>query len=117
MTASVMLVSLEKTKLRLRFDDSAADPDIELAIRGASRLVLNYIGDKATPFFDSYGAIEVDTAGVATDMPEDIQNATMYLAGWMVRNPDSDSDKSFEQGYLPLPVIAMLYQYRVPTVA
>lgn len=113
----MMLVSLEKTKLRLRFDDAAADPDIELAIQGASRLVLQYIGDKAEGFFDTTGQIALDTNGVATDMPEDIQNATMYLAGWMIRNPDSDPDKSFEMGYLPLPVIAMLYHYRVPTVA
>jgi hypothetical protein len=113
----MMLVSLEKTKLRLRFDDAAADPDIELAIQGASRLVLQYIGDKAEGFFDTTGEIALDTSGVATDMPEDIQNATIYLAGWMIRNPDSDPDQSFEQGYLPRPVIAMLYHYRVPTVA
>lgn len=113
----MMLVSLAKTKTRIRFDNDAADADIELAIAGASRMVLNYIGDKVEGFFDSDGAIAVDTAGVATDMPEDIQNATMFLAGWMIRNPDANPDKDWEPGYLPLPVLGMLYHYRTPTVA
>ena len=113
----MMLVSLEKTKLRIRFDNDAADADIELAIQGASRLVMQYIGDKAEGFFDTSGDLVLDTAGVAQDIPEDIQNATMYLAGWMVRNPDSDPDKDWEPGYLPRPVMSMLYHYHVPTVA
>ena len=113
----MMLVSLEKTKLRIRFDNDAADADIEMAIQGASRLVMSYIGDKAEGFFDSSGEVAVDTAGVATDMPEDIQNATMFLAGWMIRNPDSDPDKDWDPGYLPRPVMSMLYGYRTPAVA
>ena len=114
----MMLVSLAQAKLRTKFDTDAADDDIELAIKGASRMVLNHIGSHAEGFFDSSGEIALDSAGVAIDIPEDIQNATLYLAAWMIRNPDSDPGKEFSDlSFLPKPVIAMLVQYRTPTVA
>ena len=111
----MILVSLTKAKLRGRFDTDALDADIELAIGGASKIILTYLGDSVDGWYDSSGDPILDTDGVVFDVPADVENATIFLALWFIRNPGRDPDKEWEMGYFP--GAAMLYQRRTPTVA
>jgi hypothetical protein len=110
----MMLVSLEDARSHLRLDTTDGDADITLKIKAASRAVVTYL--KSPSFADSSGAIPEDTSGVAIDVPEDVQIATLMLIGYFDRQRDEDSGHEYEPGYLPRPVTALLYPYRVPTV-
>lgn len=112
-----MLVSLEQARAHLRADTTDGNLDLELKIKGASAAVLRYISNGADSFTDSAGDVFEDSNGVALDIPEDVQSATLFLIGYLDRNRDGDEDKAFERGYLPAPVTALLYPYRDPSLA
>lgn len=116
------LVSLAETKMRLRLDDTDSngrpdDSDIELFIAGASRAVLNYIASSDPSFLDSYGEPVEDSAGEAINIPDDIKNATLFLVGILMRDRDGQNVGNWEHGFLPAPVLCLLYPYRMPTLA
>lgn len=112
-----MLVSLENARNHLRIDTTDGDADLLLKVKAASRAVLNYISNGADTFTDSTGEPYEDSNGVALDVPEDVQSATLFLIGYLDRQRDSDADKEFERGYLPAPVCALLTFYRDPSLA
>jgi hypothetical protein len=104
-----MLVDLDTAKLRLRVDHDAEDDSIELAIKGASGAVLNYLKLDRDYYEDSNGDV--------VDVPEEVQNATILLAGILVRDPSGTEMKDWEMGYLPRPVMALLYPLRDPALS
>lgn len=115
MVAPVGLVSLQYTKMALKIEANDWDVLLEsVYIPAASRAVINYLKSAADALLDldSNGN---PPAGFA--VPEEIQMATIALVGYWFRNPDSDPDKEFEQGYLPRPVTALLYPLRTPAIA
>lgn len=112
-----MLVSLTQAKARLNFDTNDKDADLTLAIEGASAAVLRYVRNGPDLFLDSSGDVIEDSNGDPIGIPADIQNATIYLAGWFIKNADSDAGKEFPDGYLPLPVKSLLLPYRDPSLA
>lgn len=116
-----MLVSLEVASSHLRRDTTADDPDLELKIKAASKAVVTYL--KTPSFADSNGDIPEDSNGIALDVPEDVQVATLLLIGEYYRQRDANAgqtglvNEQYGYGYLPQAVIGLLYPYRVPTIA
>ena len=116
-----MLVSLELVKRRLLYDHDLDDEDLIALIESASQMVCNYLrltpaellGSDAdsdgNPFFDSDGG----TIGVTAD----IQAATAHLVGILKRDPSGVEMEKWMQGYLPFPVISMLYPLRDPALS
>lgn len=109
------LVTLDEVKVGLRVDSSDDDALLELLIGAASESVINYLKDQAAELFDLDAAI--GNSPQDADVPDVIKNATIYLTGVYYRNKDGDADKNFEPGYLPAPVISMLYPLRDPALA
>lgn len=109
------LVTLDEAKLRLRVDGTAQDSDIELMIGGASTAVLRHLGDAANEFL-----LDVNGDPIPEDqivVPDDVKNATLYLVGAMLRDPDGAEVKDWDMGYLPRPVTALLVSRRKPSLA
>lgn len=111
------LVTLEQAKSQLNMDHDEDDLLIELFIEGASDAVLNYLKSGADYFLDSNREVEVDVNGEAIGIPPIVKTCVMYMVGVLYRNRDENPDEIFEHGYLPKPVIAMLYPLRDPALA
>lgn len=112
------LVTLEAARLHLRrdSDDTGPDPDLEGLIAGASAAVLGYLKSAADAFLDTSGNVLVDSSGTPL-VPDVVRSATLIMVGYLDRIRDSDGDEAFRPGYLPAPVMALLYPLRTPTVA
>lgn len=114
----ILLVSLDQARAHVRSDTTADDADLTGKIAGASAAVLTYL--KTPAWADSSGLVPVDSSGVAFDVPDDVQMATLLLIGEFYRNRDADQngpvDESYGFGFLPRPVVALLFPYRVPTI-
>lgn len=104
-----MLVDVDMAKERLRIDHDAEDDTLELLINGASAAVLNYLKLAHDHYDDSNGDI--------VDVPYEVQNATLLLVGIILRDPAGVEMKDWEMGYLPKPVMALLYPLRDPALS
>lgn len=107
----VALVSLEDVKKGLRIDTTDFDTDLEYRLGAASEAIIGYLKGGADGFFMSGDEIDLDA------VPDRVQVATIMLVGYLFRNVDSDPDKDFEHGYLPQPVMSLLYSMRDPALA
>jgi hypothetical protein len=115
---SMMLISLEYASAHLRRDTSADDLDLIAKIKAASRAVVNYMQDGAGIFLDSSGETYIDSNGIVLDVPDDVQIATVLLvAEFYDGTPGAAVDPQYGYGYLSVPVTALLYPYRTPSVA
>jgi len=116
---SRMLVTLDEARVHLRRDedDVGADLDLQAKIMGASEAVLSYIKASADTFLDTAGQVLVDSAGTPIGVPDVVRSATLIMVGYLDRVRDDDPDKAFRPGFLPTPVMALLYPLRTPTVA
>ena len=97
--------TLEAVKLGLRIDHIDDDAHLSLLITASTRQVASYLK-----------AVAPDPEFLS-DVPEDVQLATIMLVGFLYNNPDNNQDKAFDPGYLPAPVQSLLYPLRTPTVA
>lgn len=114
-----MLVTLTQARDHLRSDATADDTDLELKIKAASRAVLTYLkpaGVAALLEVDSSGDPIEDSDGVIEDAPEDLQLATLLLIGVFYRDREGTETANWTPGYLPGPVISLLYPYRDPAL-
>jgi hypothetical protein len=116
----VMLVSLQQAKDHLRVDSSDEDNDLTLKIHAASAAVLNYIRNGADVFTDSAGEPILDSNDNPIGIPYEIQAATLLMIGYLNRLRDENDNTligdGFAYGYLPNPVMSLLYPYRVPSL-
>lgn len=112
----VMLVSLQQARDHLRSDATDDDSDLTLKIHAASAAVLNYIRNGADIFTDSSGEPILDSNGAPIGIPYEVQAATLLMIGYLYKDRDSDPDKAYEYGYLPKPVMSLLYPHRVPSL-
>lgn len=97
-----MIVTRAQAASHLRIDDASSEAaDLDLKIKAASRIVLDYIEMEESDFGDS------DSDG-NPEFPEQIQIATLLLVGEFHRNRDSGSS-NFSEANLPAPVRAILY--------
>ena len=104
--------TLEETKQALRIDHDDDDDSLDILIQAATGAVANYLKSAADDYLDSGGSVP---SGV--EVPAVIKTATIMLAGYFYKNPDQDPEKDFERGYLPAPVMALLYPLRDPALA
>jgi uncharacterized phage protein (predicted DNA packaging) len=110
----IALVTLERVKSALRIDTDMDDALLTAYIHAASAAVVAYLKGQADALLD------LDTGGdmpSGTEVPPAIEIATIILVGHFYREPDGDTDRAFEQGYLPRPVTALLYPLRDPALA
>jgi hypothetical protein len=108
-----LLVSVAEAKERLRITTDAEDADIEAMIHGASAAVMNYLGVTESAFMDS------DSDASSSDgmtVPPEVQLAVLILTGTLYRDREGVEAKDWEHGYLPKPVIALLYPLRDPAL-
>lgn len=115
----MMLVTLQQASDHVRRDSDDDDALLELLVKAASRSVANYLGAQKENVleYDSEGLPVVDSNDVMDDVPEEVQAATLFLAGWLYRNRDADPDRAFGPGNMPAVVTALLYPLRDPTLA
>ena len=111
----VMLVSLQQALDHLRVDNTDDNNDLTLKIHAASGAVINYLKTGAT-FLDTNGGIDVDSSGDPVGVPFEVQAAVLILLGVFYRDRDGQEMDKWELGYLPKPVIALLYPLRDPTL-
>lgn len=112
------LVTVEQAKAHLRIDDAQTAGDVELEgmVIAASRRVLRHI-DTEQDFTDTDGDPTLDSEGVAEDVPEDVQIATLMLVGAMWRDREGDGEAWKDSGFLPPAVTTLLYPFRTPGFA
>lgn len=112
------LVTLEQLKLYVQQSDSHDDLKLRMLAGSASRMVLRYLKLPESAYQDSNGEMEEssDTVGYV-NVPEDVQCAVLYLAALIYRDPDGVESDKWTPGYLPAPVVSMLYSLRTPTLA
>lgn len=110
----VALVTLDKAKRALRYDDTDSDDIIQDAINDASKAILEYCDDGY--FVDTSGDVPADTAGDAVGIPSDVQRACIYLAGMYLRDPSGFDQKDFADGFMPPALRSLLNPYRTPVV-
>ena len=88
---------------------------LTLKIHAASGAVLNYLKAGAN-FLDTSGEVEVDTSDDPIGVPFEVQAATLLLIGFLYKDRDENANNAFEMGYLPKPVMALLYPLRRPAL-
>lgn len=128
----MMLVTLEEASDHIRRDTGDDDADLIGKIAAASSAVLTYMKGSpvGSPMRDSSGAIvrdsdgrivyETNSAGTPVIRPE-VKQATLILVAEFYRNRDGEQagevDPRYGYGYLPRPVLALLYPLRDPALA
>lgn len=87
-------------------------------LKSRRNLYVNETDENGDDVLDSAGLPipAVDSAGEMT-VRYNIQAATLLMLGYLYRDRDADSDKAYQQGYLPAPVTALLYPLRDPALA
>ena len=128
----MMLITLEAAKEHLRVDGDYDDADITSKIMEASGAILTYLDGApvAQPKRDPLGAAvrgasgaieyEMDGGG-APVVRYEIQAACKRLVGELYHNREAQQDggmpHQYGYGYLPRPVVALLYPIRRPVLA
>ena len=107
-----LLVSVAETKERLRITTDAEDADIEALIHSASAAVMNYLDATEATFTDS----DASSSDTGLTVPPEVQLAVLVLVGNYYRDREGVEAKDWEHGYLPKPVIALLYPLRDPAL-
>jgi hypothetical protein len=107
----ISLIELSYCKTVLRIEGADRDDLLNIMIPAASQLVINYLDDRASEIGINDSGIFIDSP---PELPSNIMLATAMLVGYLINNSDSDTDKYFEMGYLPKPVMALLYTNRDP---
>lgn len=98
------LVTLDEAKDWLRIDGDAMDDNLNLAIPAASAAVYTYL-KRTVPWASE------------EDMPVSVKLAALQLIGTFIRDPDGANVDAWQYGYLPTPVINLLYPLRDPALS
>ena len=119
--------TLDEAKSHLRVDNDFEDADITLKIQGASQMVKNYL-KSASPWLPEYDSnddvvldsndepvLYLDSTGQPVPKFE-VKIATLILVGILYRDRDGEEMSSWQMGYLPAPVTALLYPIRDPAL-
>ena len=104
----MMLITLQEAKDHLRIDIDDEDVHLELLVNAASDAVLNYLKIDGSEYYDSSDML---------DAPYAVQAATLLMTGYLYRLRDNNEGGEYQQGYLPMPVTALLYPLRDPAIA
>ena len=113
----IELVTLAQVKARLRFDHDTEDADLQGLIYGASAAVMNYLKLDHDAYLNSDGTMDLNSDGSYDEVPQEVQLATILLVGIMSRDRDGVEADKWQHGYLPMPVMSLLYPLRDPALA
>lgn len=125
------LITLEEAKAHLLVDHDEDDVDIERKLLEASSAVLTYIDGApiGQPMRDEQGAIVRDENGEVEYLRDgnelvvryEIKAAVKLLLGELYKHREAEQDgelpSQYGYGYLPRPVVALLYPIRKPAFA
>lgn len=121
----MMYVTLDRGKRHLNMDHDQDDMLIEAYIAAASEAVKNYLKSASPyeierdsnddPILDSSGdpTYVVDSSGDKL-VKYSVQAATLLQLGFLYKDRDENADGAYDMGYLPKPVMALLYSLRDP---
>lgn len=115
-------ITLQQASDHLRRDTTADDADLTLKIEAAEAAVTSYLKSASPylPALDENGDPALDENGdptYTTEVRYQVQAATLLLVGILYRLRDENKDGDFQQGYLPMPVTALLYSLRDPALS
>lgn len=127
----MMLITLEEAKAHLLMDHDADDADIANKVLEASGAVLSYLKGApiGQPERDEQGAIVKDSNGDVVYMQDisglviryEVKAAVKLLLGEFYKNREAEQDgdvsAQWGYGYLPRPVVSLLYPLRDPALA
>jgi hypothetical protein len=105
------LVTLEEVKQGLRVDSNDDNNLLTLLIGAASNAVINYLKSQAAELFDLETA--QNNSPQDANVPDEVKQATILLVDYYYRGDYENADP----GYLPPPVMALLYPLRDPAIA
>lgn len=110
------LVTLAQAKGHLYITHNSDDAILYGYILAASGAVVNYLKDAAEAFVDTSG--EVITTGIppVSTVPWVVQQATLLMVAWFFNYREGENDQ-MTPGYLPAPVVSLLYPLRNPALA
>lgn len=125
------LITLEEAKAHLLVDHDDDDVDIERKLKEASGAVLTYLDGAPVgqPQRDEQGTIVRDESGEPMYVRDndqlmvryEIKAAVKLLLGELYKHRESEQDgevsSQYGYGYLPRPVVALLYPLRKPAFA
>jgi len=112
-----MIVTLDQAKAHLRVTHDGDDEDITLKVHAASGAVINYLKSAADVFLDTSGEVlGMSDSPPVSAAPKVVQQATLLLLGWMFSFREGDAD-TFTPGYLPAPIVSLLYPLRDPALS
>lgn len=125
------LITLEEAKAHLLVDHDDDDADIERKLQEASAAVLTYLDGASIgqPQRDEQGAIVRDDSGNVVYMRDagslviryEVKAAVKLLLGELYKHREAEQDGEIPSqhgyGYLPRPVVALLYPLRKPAFA
>ncbi|MGF6607057.1 hypothetical protein OKW45_001957 [Paraburkholderia sp. WSM4175] len=97
------LITIDEARAHARIDGDVMDAALALAVAAANASVWNYL-KRAEPYPDDA-------------IPADVKMAALLMAGNFIRDPDAAEAANWTQGYLPWPVINILYPYRDPAMS
>lgn len=109
--------TLQEAKDHIRVDTNDEDNYIDALIDASSDAVYHYIKSSTPDWFADNGYPYVDSSGIS-EVPANVRHATLFLIGYLFNDRDNNglykqfSGGNFDHGFLPRPVIAMLYPYR-----
>jgi hypothetical protein len=124
----MMYVTLDRAKRHLNMDHDQDDVLIEAYIGAASEAVKNYLKSASPyeverdsnddPILDSSGdpVYVVDSSGDKL-VKYAVQAATLLQLGFLYKDRDENAGNAYDLGYLPKPVMALLYPLRDPALA
>ncbi len=116
----MMLVTLQEASDHLRLDSDADEADVLLKIRAASAAVRRYLKDASPYERDSNGDVAVDSNGDPEVLFE-VRAAVLLMLGELYKNREGEQGgeipTQWGYGYLPRPVVALLYPLRHPSMA
>jgi hypothetical protein len=125
----IQFVTLQEASDHLRRDTDDDDNDLLLKIKASSGAVQNYLKKSYAAYYwqeDTNGDTLLDSAGdpipqldTAGDpiVREEVKLATLYLIGVMYKDRDGQESQKWSFGYLPTPVLSLLYPLRDPAMA
>lgn len=108
------LVTLAQAKAHVRQDLDDEDEIIATYIEAASGLIIEHLGSQED-FLDSSGEAILDSSDNPV-VPAAVKLATLYLVGLFYRDRDGEFLKEWQTGYLPTPVVSILYKSRDPVM-
>lgn len=105
-----VLVTIAEARAHLQVTHSDDDTYLSMAINAATSAIIRYLDGYEVHFLDTSGAID------RSQVPQDIAWACLLLVGEFYRNREAEQDgqveAAFGYGYLPRPVVSLLFDYK-----